>query len=39
LDGKHKRETDFAEGETPENATEQNLQAGAESSPKRAIAS
>lgn len=39
LDGKHKRETDFAEGENMQSVPEQNERAGAEPSPKRVIAS
>jgi len=39
LDGKHKRETDLVDGESTESAVEQNPQALAEPSTKKAIAS
>ena len=39
LDGKHKRETDFAEDDSAENTVEQGLQAGTEPTSKKAIAS
>ena len=39
LDGKHKRETDFVDGEVPDSATEHNSQAPAEQPTKKAIAS